>query len=238
MLMPILRAQRHHVVATLDGLSDAQLRTVLPPVTWAPIAAVHHLALDVERWWFQGIVANDARALAYFEANPGGAWSVPARTRRVLPVRERMRSERRDHSPQLILTRDHPRAGPSSSDPNRPSAKSCFTSWWRPPLTPVSSTSSAEMLDGHQYRVLDQPAGSRSSRMTKSREGRRGRSAPILVSGTSTPATGYSCRFCVTMGDVTAKSGPRRSRYGGGNAAAMRVRHHSAKRSWNVGRGK
>lgn len=77
--MPKLRAQRHHVVATLEGLSDAQLHTVVPPLTWAPIAALHHLALDVERWWFQAIVANDARALGYFETNPGGAWSVPER---------------------------------------------------------------------------------------------------------------------------------------------------------------
>lgn len=77
--MPKLRAQRHHVVTTLEGLSDAQLHTVVPPLTWAPIAALHHLALDVERWWFQAIVANDARALGYFEANPSGAWSVPER---------------------------------------------------------------------------------------------------------------------------------------------------------------
>jgi Protein of unknown function (DUF664) len=75
-----LRAQRHHVVATLEGLSNLQLRTAVPPMTWAPIAALHHLALDVERWWFQAVVANDARAWDYFEANPGGAWSVPEGT--------------------------------------------------------------------------------------------------------------------------------------------------------------
>jgi Protein of unknown function (DUF664) len=79
-LMAKLRAQRQHVLATLDGLSHAQLHTAVPPMTWAPIVALHHLALDVERWWFQAIIANDAVAWAYFEANPGGAWSVPGGT--------------------------------------------------------------------------------------------------------------------------------------------------------------
>jgi len=47
------------------------------PSGWAPIAAVHHLALDVERWWFHAIVANDPNAWNYFDMNPGGARSVP-----------------------------------------------------------------------------------------------------------------------------------------------------------------
>lgn len=76
-LLAELRAQRRHVIAALDGLSDVQLRTPVPPTTWAPVAAMHHLALDVERWWFQAIVADDAGAWSYFEANPNGAWSVP-----------------------------------------------------------------------------------------------------------------------------------------------------------------
>lgn len=47
---------------------------------WAPIAAIHHLALDVERWWFRAIVGGEPAAWAFFAANPGGAWSVPAGT--------------------------------------------------------------------------------------------------------------------------------------------------------------
>ncbi len=65
------------MVQALEGLSDAQLHTAVPPTTWAPVAAIHHLALDVERWWFQAIVADDPRAWAYFDAHPNGAWSVP-----------------------------------------------------------------------------------------------------------------------------------------------------------------
>jgi Protein of unknown function (DUF664) len=76
-LLAELSRQRQHVKSALGGLSERQLLTVTPPRAWAPLAAMHHLALDVERWWFQAVVANDARAWAYFEANPGGAWSIP-----------------------------------------------------------------------------------------------------------------------------------------------------------------
>ncbi len=75
-----LAGQRRHAMETLAGLSDLQQRTAVPPMTWAPLAAIHHLALDVERWWFQAVVADDARAWAYFDAHPGGAWSVPPGT--------------------------------------------------------------------------------------------------------------------------------------------------------------
>jgi hypothetical protein len=80
MLLAELAAQRRHVVRTLDGLNDAQLWTPTEPRTWAPIAVLHHLALDVERWWFQAIVADHAGAWAFFEANPNGAWVVPPGT--------------------------------------------------------------------------------------------------------------------------------------------------------------
>ena len=72
-LLAELNAQRRHVVATLDGLTDAQLVAVVPPTTWAPVAAVHHLALDVERWWFQAVVADDPNAWAFFSAHADGA---------------------------------------------------------------------------------------------------------------------------------------------------------------------
>jgi hypothetical protein len=41
------------------------------------VAVVHHLALDVERWWFQAIVAGDPGARRYFDDHPGGAWGLP-----------------------------------------------------------------------------------------------------------------------------------------------------------------
>jgi hypothetical protein len=77
-LLEQLESVRRHVIGALEGLTTEQLRTPVPPTSWAPIAVPHHLALDVERWWFQGIVAGDRAAWAYFDADPGGAWSVPA----------------------------------------------------------------------------------------------------------------------------------------------------------------
>lgn len=79
-LLSELRGQRRHVVGTLSQLNETQLHTPVPPTTWAPIAAVHHLALDVERWWFSAIVAGDDEAWTYFDQNPGGAWTVPPGT--------------------------------------------------------------------------------------------------------------------------------------------------------------
>lgn len=76
-LLDALRAQRRHVRQALSDLSVEQLRTAVPPTTWPPIAVVHHLALDVERWWFQAIVAGDPDQKRYFDEHPGGAWAVP-----------------------------------------------------------------------------------------------------------------------------------------------------------------
>jgi hypothetical protein len=76
-LQDALRAQRSHVLGALSGLNAEYLLTPVPPTTWSPIAVVRHLALDVERWWFQAIVAGDPRARQYFDDHPGGAWDLP-----------------------------------------------------------------------------------------------------------------------------------------------------------------
>lgn len=80
LLTPHLQSQRKHARETLVGLTEQQLRTPVPPTTWSPISALHHLALDVERWWFSALLAGDDRAWEYFEQHPGGAWSVPPGT--------------------------------------------------------------------------------------------------------------------------------------------------------------
>jgi hypothetical protein len=77
LLLPALQAQRRHARGALTGLTEQQLLTPVPPMTWAPIAALHHLALDVERWWFTSLLAGDQAAWQYFEDNPGGGWTVP-----------------------------------------------------------------------------------------------------------------------------------------------------------------
>ncbi len=79
-LLGELAGVRGHVRGALEGLGGERLWTAVPPTTWAPGAVVHHLALDVERWWFQALVAGDAAARRYFDEHPGGAWAVPSGT--------------------------------------------------------------------------------------------------------------------------------------------------------------
>lgn len=59
-LLGKLRAQRHHVLSILEGLSDADLRGSLLPTGWAPIEVIKHLAFDIEYFWFRGVVAGEA----------------------------------------------------------------------------------------------------------------------------------------------------------------------------------
>ena len=54
-----LDAQRAHVLGSLEGLDDASLRRPMLPTHWSCIGLVHHLALDVERFWFGQTVAGE-----------------------------------------------------------------------------------------------------------------------------------------------------------------------------------
>ncbi len=80
LILAEIRAQRRHVEQALTGLPDADLMSTHPPTTWTPAGLVHHLAVDVERWWFTAIIAGEASARRYFDANPDGAWTVPPET--------------------------------------------------------------------------------------------------------------------------------------------------------------
>ena len=68
-----LRAQREHVLGALDGLSDADLGRPVLPTGWSCLGLVHHLAVDVERFWFRAVMAGEP-----VELFPGdGGWRVP-----------------------------------------------------------------------------------------------------------------------------------------------------------------
>ena len=58
-LLHALHAQRAHVLAALDGLSDDALRRPVLPSGWTCLGLVQHLALDVERFWLQAVVAGE-----------------------------------------------------------------------------------------------------------------------------------------------------------------------------------
>jgi hypothetical protein len=68
-----LQAQRDHVLGILEGLSEEDLQRPVLPSQWTCAGLVHHLMIDVERFWFRAVVAG--------EPMPGdegdNAWQVP-----------------------------------------------------------------------------------------------------------------------------------------------------------------
>lgn len=58
-LLSSLNAQRRHVLGILAELSDEDLRRPVLPSGWTCLGLVRHLTLDVERFWFRGIVAGE-----------------------------------------------------------------------------------------------------------------------------------------------------------------------------------
>lgn len=73
LLKSALENQRAHVLATVEGLSDADLTTSLVPSGWTPAGLVQHLALDIERFWFRHVVAGQSVRRA---GDPEDIWKV------------------------------------------------------------------------------------------------------------------------------------------------------------------
>ena len=69
-----LADQRDHVLGILEGLSEEDLQRPLLPSRWTCAGLVHHLAIDVERFWFRAVVAGGQLP----EDEPDNAWQVPA----------------------------------------------------------------------------------------------------------------------------------------------------------------
>ena len=59
---------------TFAGLPDELLRKPMLPSGWTFLGLVQHLALDVERFWFQYVVAGESVGLCSGDQ----AWQVPA----------------------------------------------------------------------------------------------------------------------------------------------------------------
>ncbi len=68
-----LADQRDHVLGILEGLSEEDLRRPILPSGWTCAGLVHHLAIDVERFWFRAVVAGEP-----MPDDEPNAWQVPA----------------------------------------------------------------------------------------------------------------------------------------------------------------
>ena len=72
-LLSSLATQREHVLGILEGLSAEDLQRPMMPSQWTCAGLVHHLAIDVERFWFRAVIAGET-----VPGDPGNAWQVPA----------------------------------------------------------------------------------------------------------------------------------------------------------------
>jgi uncharacterized damage-inducible protein DinB len=73
-LLSSLAEQRNHVLGILEGLSEQDLRRPILPSRWTCAGLVHHLTIDVERFWFRAVVAGEQLP----DDEPDNAWQVPA----------------------------------------------------------------------------------------------------------------------------------------------------------------
>lgn len=69
--------QREHVLGILEGLSEKDLRRPVLPSGWSCLALVRHLTLDVERFWFPGVIAGEPDVAAQLAAGAEAHWYVP-----------------------------------------------------------------------------------------------------------------------------------------------------------------
>jgi Protein of unknown function (DUF664) len=73
-LVDCLDDQRDHVFGILEGMPDDALHRPVLPSGWTCLGLVNHLALDVERFWFQQVVAGEGPGFG--DGDDASAWEV------------------------------------------------------------------------------------------------------------------------------------------------------------------
>lgn len=87
-LLNSLATQREHVLGILEGLSEEGFRRPVLPTGWTCLSLVNHLAVDVERFWFRGVVAGQT------DLDGESGWQVdPALTGEAVLARYRQEIE-------------------------------------------------------------------------------------------------------------------------------------------------
>jgi Protein of unknown function (DUF664) len=76
-LVNALGLARDYLIECIDDLDEASIRTPVLPSGWTCLGLINHLALDVERFWFQAVVAGDEQAIDTVLATASeNAWIV------------------------------------------------------------------------------------------------------------------------------------------------------------------
>src|SRR5579884_3289401 len=78
MLLASLNQQRKHVLGITEGLSEEDLRRPVLPTGWNCLGMLRHLALDVERFWFQCVAAGDPVEIRTVLSSSESGWRMPA----------------------------------------------------------------------------------------------------------------------------------------------------------------
>ncbi|MGI5133306.1 MULTISPECIES: DinB family protein [unclassified Streptomyces] len=76
-LKDALDRQREHVLGILQGLSQEDLRRPMLPSGWSCLALLRHLTLDVERFWFLGVIAGEPDVTEQLTAGAQAHWHLP-----------------------------------------------------------------------------------------------------------------------------------------------------------------
>lgn len=75
-LLRYLKGQRERIFEALEGLDVDGLRRQVLPSHWTCLGLVNHLSLDVERFWFQAVIAGDPAAVEDVLGSSDNAWDV------------------------------------------------------------------------------------------------------------------------------------------------------------------
>ncbi|MGW5242217.1 mycothiol transferase [Monashia sp. NPDC004114] len=72
-LLARLAAERRHVLATVDGLSEMDLMGVVAPSGWSMAQLLNHLTYDDEIFWIGAILGSDEECIGLIQ----DGWQVP-----------------------------------------------------------------------------------------------------------------------------------------------------------------
>lgn len=75
-LLSALNRQREHLFEAIEGLDASDLRRQVLPSGWTCLGLINHLSLDVERFWFQAVIAGDQSVVDEVLTSSGNAWEV------------------------------------------------------------------------------------------------------------------------------------------------------------------
>ncbi len=75
-LLRYLKGQRERIFEALEGLDVDDLRRQVLPSRWTCLGLVNHLSLDMERFWFQAVIAGKQAAVEDVLGSSGSDWDV------------------------------------------------------------------------------------------------------------------------------------------------------------------